>query len=207
MRIRNYICAFALASLGATTAIAQTRTTTQNPITEVDSFRRSVPPEGTDDLNVLKNAPSSEITVKGEKKYAKLVIDIRNNTLYKYDKDGNPLKAYLVATGAKGLRTKPGLRKVSYIDHAPYSGAPTSKRHRNPKPYGKHVIILKVVNPITGEESITTQFVHGNGDESSIGKKNFSRVYKGQKFGYERGIIQRSYPRRFCPFHKPRSRL
>ena len=69
------------------------------------------------------------------------------------------------------MRTKPGLRKVSYIDHAPYSGAPTSKRHRNPKPYGKHVIILKVVNPITGEESITSQFVHGNGDESSIGKK------------------------------------
>ena len=173
MKIRNYIYAFALGGITATTVLTPAHAKiADNTVT--DTFKRSVPPEGTADINVLKNAPSSEVVVKGEKKYAKLVVDIKNNTLYKYDENGNPLKAYLVATGKKGTRTKPRLSIVSHKEDYPYSCAPGSKRSRNPKAYGNHILILNILDPKTGKQSSTGQFVHGNdgkNDEECLGKK------------------------------------
>ena len=149
-------------------AIAQNNTTT----TTTDVFERSVTPEGTTDPKVLANAPSPNIKVKGEAKTAKYVVDIRNNTLYKYDPNGQPLKAYLVATGMEYNRTKPGLRRVSHIEKSPFKYAPSwTKRRKNPRAYGKYVVILDIVDEKTGDLSSIGQFIHGNKDETSIGKK------------------------------------
>lgn len=133
--------------------------------------KNAVTPQGTTDINVLINAPSPQIEVVGKSLYAKLVIDIRNNTLYKYDKNGFPLKAYLVATGARGTRTMPGLRIVTYKERFPYSGAPNSKRALDPYSYGPYIIFLNQVNPKTGRQCSVEQLLHGNGNECSIGKK------------------------------------
>ena len=130
-----------------------------------------VTPQGTDDVWVLVNAPSPQIEVTGKSTYAKLVIDIANNTLYKYDKNGFPLKAYLVATGARGTRTMAGLRIVTYKERFPYSGAPNSKRALDPYSYGPYIIFLNIVDPKTGRQSVVEQLLHGNGNEYSIGRK------------------------------------
>ena len=166
--------ALALGAVTATAVVTPNRAAAQNvtDTIKVDTFERSVPPEGTTNPEVLKNAPSPEVVVKGDTLNARIVVDIRNNTLYKYDKEGNPEKAYLIATGGKYTRTKPGIRRVSHIEHYPYKYAPAgSKRRRNPRAYGKHIIILDIVDPKTGELSRIGQFIHGNKDESSIGKK------------------------------------
>jgi len=138
---------------------------------KIDAPKNTVTPQGTTDTLVLMNAPSPQIEVKGEPLFAKLVIDIRNNTLYKYDKNGFPLKAYLVATGARGTRTRAGLRIVTYKERFPYSGAPNSKRALDPYSYGPYIIFLNVVEPKTGRQYVIEQLLHGNGNEYSIGKK------------------------------------
>ena len=140
-------------------------------IKKIDMPKNAVTPQGTSDIRVLLNAPSPEIKVVGKSLYAKIVVDIRNNTLYKYDEDGFPLKAYLVATGAKGNRTKTGLRIVTYKEKFPYKGAPVStKRIVDPYSYGPYIIFLNRVNPKTGRQTNVDQFLHGNGNEKSIMK-------------------------------------
>lgn len=166
--------ALALGAVTAGAVVTPNRAVAQNvtDTIKVDTFERSIPPEGTTDSTVLAHAPSPQITVKGDTLNARIVVDIQNNTLYKYDKDGNPEKAYLIATGGQYTRTKPGLRRVSHIEHFPYKYAPAgSKRRRNPKAYGKHILILDIVDEKTGELSRIGQFIHGNKDEDSIGKK------------------------------------
>ena len=131
-----------------------------------------VTPEGIEDIRVLINAPSPKIEVMGKSMFAKIVVDIRNNTLYKYDKDGFPLKAYLVATGARGSRTRAGLRIVTYMEKFPYRGAPKNcKRLFDPYSYGPYILFLNAVNPKTGRQTVVDQFLHGNGNEKSIGRK------------------------------------
>ena len=104
--------------------------------------------------------------------FAKIVIDIANNTLYKYDEDGFPLKAYLVATGARGTRTMAGLRIVTHKEKFPYKGAPKEcKRLIDPYSYGPYIIFMNRVNPKTGRQIYVDQFLHGNGNERSIGRK------------------------------------
>ena len=143
----------------------------QNSEIKLDAPKNAVTPQGTTDTLVLINAPSPQIEVLGKSLYAKLVIDIRNNTLYKYDKDGFPLKAYLVATGARGTRTLPGLRIVTHKERFPYIGAPNSKRALDPYSYGPYIIFINQINPVTGRQSSIGQLLHGNGNEYSIGKK------------------------------------
>ncbi len=148
-----------------------------------DTFKRIVSPEGTDDISVLSNAPSPNIVIAGKNKKAAIVVDVDNHTLYHYDKNGKPLKAYLVATGRKGTKradgkilthgtpTEEGISVVSHIEKYPYRTAPrNTKRRQTPGAFGRRALILLKVNPKTGETSSTGQFVHGNGDKSSLGK-------------------------------------
>jgi lipoprotein-anchoring transpeptidase ErfK/SrfK len=139
---------------------------------KINAPKDVVTPQGITDIRVLINAPSPQIEVMGKALLAKIVVDIRNNTLYKYDEDGFPLKAYLVATGARGTRTMPGLRIVTYKEKFPYKGAPKDcKRIFDPYSYGPYIIFLNRVNPKTGKQSYVDQFLHGNGNERSIGRK------------------------------------
>jgi len=143
----------------------------QNIPVKIDCPKMVLPHEGTTDTLFLMNAPCPQVSVNGDDTNAKLVIDIHNNTLYKYDKKGFPLKAYPVATGARGMRTMPGLRIVTYKERFPYSGAPNSKRALDPYSYGPYIIFLNIVDPKTGRQSTVEQLLHGNGNEASIGRK------------------------------------
>lgn len=140
-----------------------------------DSFEYSyinvVPARGTKDINVLKNAPSPDVYVNSELKKATVVVDLSKNILFKYDSDGNPTDAFLVASGKKTTPTSSGLRIVSHVETYPYRSAPRmTKRRRNPSAYGPKIIILNELNAITGEQSSCGEFIHGNNDASSIGK-------------------------------------
>ena len=143
----------------------------KNLIFKMSAPKNIVTSRGVTDLLVLMNAPSPQIKITGKPQLAKLVIDIRNNTLYKYDKNGFPVKAYLVATGAYGTRTMSGLRIVTYKERFPYAGDPTSKRAQDPYSYGPYIIFMNAVNPKTGRQYVVEQLLHGNGSEYSIGKK------------------------------------
>ena len=143
----------------------------QNSKEKLLPAKNTVTSQGTTDVLVLINAPSPQIKVREKSLYAKIVIDIRNNTLYKYDKKGFPLKAYLCATGARGMRTMPGLRVVTYKERFPYSGAPESKRALDPYSYGPYILFLNIVDPRTGRQYVSEQLLHGNGNEYSIGRK------------------------------------
>ena len=143
----------------------------KDTIYKMNPPKNIVTPQGTTNMLVLINAPSPHIKILGKSHFAKLVIDIRNNTLYKYDKSGFPLKAYLVATGARGTRTRAGLRIVTYKERFPYSSDPTSLRAQDPFPYGPYIIFVNVIDPKTGKQSVIQQLLHGNGSEYSIGKK------------------------------------
>lgn len=143
----------------------------KDTIYKMNPPKNIVTPQGTTNMLVLINAPSPHIKILGKSHFAKLVIDIRNNTLYKYDKSGFPLKAYLVATGARGTRTRTGLRIVTYKERFPYSSDPTSLRAQDPFSYGPYIIFVNVINPKTGKQSVIQQLLHGNGSEYSIGKK------------------------------------
>ncbi len=139
-----------------------------------DTFTRVVPdvtPSGINDSLVLKNAPSPIITVQGEKKSAIFVVDLSKNVLYHYDEAGKPQMAYLVASGKPTTPTDKGVRIVSDTETYPYKSAPRStKRYRNPRDYGPRAIILRILDPLTGETKQTGEFIHGNKDASSIGK-------------------------------------
>ncbi len=131
-----------------------------------------VPPEGTSSPEYLAKSPDPSLYYMGEKKNAKFVISVSENVLYYYDNDGNPISAYLVATGKKSTPTYPGVNMVSHVEKYPYSTAPRStKRRRNPSSFGPRTIILDKVDVYTGEKSMTGQFIHGNNDSTSIGKR------------------------------------
>ncbi len=139
--------------------------------TEKDLFIRTVTPQGTDNKNVLKNAPSSLVNIQGKNKNAKFVIDLSINILYKYDNDGNAQNAYLIASGKPSMKTEKGVRIVSHVEKFPYRGAPRrSKRRRHPRAYGPFTIVLNKIDTKTGEESSTGQFIHGTNVPTSIGK-------------------------------------
>lgn len=163
------IAAAALTGLFATTIPANGANLERSPAT--DTFATNdVPPAGTQDSTILANAPSPEVTVKGEIKNATIVVDLTHNVLYKYDKNGKPEIAYSICSGKKSSPTDPGLRVVSHVEVSPFSTAPkTTKRSRNPIAYGPRIIILNVLDPVTGKQSKIGEFIHGNNDENSIG--------------------------------------
>lgn len=127
-----------------------------------DTFERSVTPHGIKDSTALLNAPKPDITIAGEKKKAGIVVDISKNVLYRYDKEGNPVNAYLIASGKKRTPTDKGVRIVTHKEKYPYRGAPRrSKRRRAPKDYGPMIICLNKIDTKTGEQSSTGEFIHG----------------------------------------------
>lgn len=127
---------------------------------------------GTDDVLVLSKAPSPVLTVQGEKKNAKIVVDISKNILYQYDNNGKPITAYLVATGKPKSPTKEIISIVSHVETYPYKSAPRhTKRHRSPRSFGPKAIILDKLDTLKNERINSGQFIHGNNDFSSLGKQ------------------------------------
>jgi lipoprotein-anchoring transpeptidase ErfK/SrfK len=127
-----------------------------------DIFEYSITPQGVKDTSILKLAPKPDIVINGEKKKAGIIVDISTNILYRYDKNGNPINAYLIASGKKSTPTDKGVRIVTHKETFPYRGAPRrSKRRRAPRDYGPMIICLNKIDPKTGEQSSTGEFIHG----------------------------------------------
>jgi len=123
------------------------------------------------DPELLANAPSNKITVAGQEKQARIVVSLSTNKLYLYDENGQAEEVHSVASGAAKTPTHKGLRQVSHIETYPYASANGTKRQKNPKPYGPKILILNIVDPETGKSKGSNgEFIHGNSNESSIGK-------------------------------------
>lgn len=132
--------------------------------------KKILPPTGSTAPEDLAKAPSCNIIVQGKKEKATIVVVLATNTLYQYDKNGKPMIAYSIAKGKKSTPTHKGLRRVLFVDIAPYKKSPGTNRSRNPRPYGPRVIVLEIINPATGETFQTGEFIHGNGDnDTSMG--------------------------------------
>jgi lipoprotein-anchoring transpeptidase ErfK/SrfK len=128
---------------------------------ERDTFERTITPQGVKDTTILRLAPKPDIVINGKKKKAGIVVDLSSNILYRYDKDGNPINAYLIASGKKSTPTDKGVRIVTHKEKFPYKSAIGTKRRRSPRDYGPMVICLKKLDPKTGEQSKTGEFIHG----------------------------------------------
>lgn len=166
MKITNTIRNYTLASIMAITPVMCSRAYALCTAPLADTFEHTVSPaitpQGTDDVNALKSAPSCDITIAGEKHKAGIVVNLRDNILYTYDSEGNPTKAYLVASGKKSTPTPEGIFVVTHKEVYPYRSAPKStKRYKNPRDYGKYIVCLNRVNKETGERKSTGYFVHG----------------------------------------------
>ena len=123
------------------------------------------------DRTILANAPSSQIEVAGKKQNASIVVDLSENRLYRYDKDGKAFEVYQVASGKKTSPTNTGIRRVSHIETYPYTEAPAgTKRRKSPKAYGPKILILTTIDPKTGKDlGSNGEFIHGNNNPASIG--------------------------------------
>lgn len=164
MKIMNSVRVFALSAV----AVAPLLTVpVYSQTVKQDTFEHSIPASGT---NNILSAPSPKVDIAGVEHSAVIVVDLSKNILYKYDESGNPESAYLIASGKKSTPTHTGIRVVTHVESYPYKTAYGTKRKRNPRAYGPNVICLNKVNPKTGEQSQTGQFIHGNNDASSIGK-------------------------------------
>ena len=132
---------------------------------------QEIPPKGTSDPMTLLWAPNPQVTVAGQQHFATIVVDLKNNILYKYDQNGKATEAYLVASGASKTPSTPGLKAVSHIESYPYkSAASTTKRYKKPNDYGPRIICLETVDPTNNERGITGEFIHGNNNPASLGK-------------------------------------
>ena len=79
--------------------------------------------------------------------------------------------AYLIASGKKSTPTDTGIRIVSNIERWPYKTAGlATKRRKNPNDYGPRALILRKIDPKTGETAPTGEFIHGNNNRKSLGK-------------------------------------
>lgn len=144
-----------------------------NQEAKVDTFETTVivPPKGTNEKIALMFAPIPQVEIAGEMKTAKIVVDLNKNILYTYNNNGVAEMAYLIASGKKSTPTDTGIRVVTNIESYPYrTASPNTKRYKNPKDYGPKAIILRKVDPKTGETSPTGEFIHGNNNPKSIGK-------------------------------------
>lgn len=139
--------------------------------TDVFELNKHVPAEGTTHPSIIYGAPDSRIEIQGEYRNAVIVVDLDTNVLYKYDEEGNPEAAYLVASGKPSTPTETGVRVVKWVETYPYRSAGVkSKRYKNPRDYGPKIIVLDKINPKTGETSPTGEFIHGNRNSSTLGK-------------------------------------
>lgn len=156
--------------LSTSTIKSQPNTYFHQPVQDSIEFKNSVLPSGTTNPHVLKSAPNSQIEIQGEIKNASIVVDLSKNILYKYDENGKPECAYLVASGKPQTPTHKGIRIVTHIESYPYRTAPKcTKRYRTPKAFGPNIICLNKIDVTTGEQSQTGEFIHGNNDAQSIG--------------------------------------
>ncbi len=167
MKIMNTMRTFAIAAVAAAPLLS---TPVYSQTQKQDTFEHSIPASGSSKFNALVGAPSAKITIAGVERNAVIVVDLSKNVLYKYDKDGHPETAYLVASGKKSSPTDEGVRIVTHIESYPYKTAYGTKRKRNPKAYGPKIVCLNKIDPKTGVQSNTGEFIHGNNDPSSIGK-------------------------------------
>lgn len=139
---------------------------------EIDDFIVvTAPPEGTSEKDVLAGAPQPNVKIKGQMKTAKFVVDLSKNVLYKYNIQGKPEMAYMIASGKPGTPTSKGVRVVTHTETYPYRTAPAhTKRRRNPSAYGPKIILLNKLDPNTGEISDIGEFIHGNNNFDSLGR-------------------------------------
>ena len=151
--------------IAATPLIANTK-----PI-PFDTFDNEVKVTGSNNPSILHSAPNPNIKINGKNEKAKFVINLTKNTLYKYDSNGTPEMAYLVASGKNSTPTHTGVRVVSHVETFPYQNAPRgSKRRQNPRDYGPKIIILDKIDTANGERSPIGEFIHGNRNSSTLGK-------------------------------------
>lgn len=135
-----------------------------------DTFEKATFPKGTTQSSILANAPSPNVIIQGQPKRASMVVDLNSNILYKYDETGTPIVAYSVASGKKSTPTSSGIRIVTHIEKYPYKSAPrSSKRRKHPIAYGPYIVCLNKLDPKTGAQSSTGEFIHGNNNPASIG--------------------------------------
>lgn len=163
-------CKIGIASVALTSAVMFSQQAFSRTKTEPDTFEYFVTPKGVSDKSELKNAPSPIVTIKGEKHNARIVVDLSTNILYKYNEFGVAENAYKVASGKKSTPTDKGVRIVSHIETYPYKTAYGTKRKKNPRAYGPKILILMKLNPKTGEQTQTGEFIHGNNNVNSLGK-------------------------------------
>ena len=123
-------------------------------------------------IKKIVDAPSPKITINGEEKIATYVVSLKENKLYKYDKNGDSVEAHSIASGKKSSPTHSGIRIVTGVETYPYDKAPKgSKRRANPKAYGPNIIVLSSIDPKTGKIlGSNGEFIHGTSNPSSIGK-------------------------------------
>ena len=139
---------------------------------EIDDFIVvTAPPEGTSEKDVLAGAPNPNVKIQGQMKTAKFVVDLSKNVLYKYNIQGKPEMAYMIASGKPSTPTSKGVRVVTHTETYPYRTAPAhTKRRRNPSAYGPKIILLNKLDPNTGEKSDIGEFIHGNNNFDSLGR-------------------------------------
>ena len=165
-----------LAAAGTLTIGAPARTNSTIPQPKItqniyDTFELSSTGRTTDSI-LLRNAPSPEIKIKGEKKVATLVVDIKNNLLYRYNQIGQAIEAFKMACGKPQTPTPTGISVITRIQEYPYLTSPAwTKRRKNPKDYGPKLVELFVVNPQTGEKYDNGVYIHGTRNPNAIGKK------------------------------------
>lgn len=168
--LRNSLGVFII---GSAVAFTPAPAKAQTIILQKDTFEyeEKIPPEGTTSAKVLDSAPNPKVEINGISQNAVIVVDISKNILYQYDKNGNPVGAFSVASGKNSSPTHTGIRMVSHVETYPYRRAPRStKRRRQPRSFGPNAIILRKVDSSTGETSQTGEFIHGNNNPESIGK-------------------------------------
>lgn len=172
MKILNPVRKFGLACAFSTLVITPAVIAQNNQNAAKDSFVLSkVPPEGTFDKKVLISAPNPFLKIKNENKTAKLIVDLSKNILYKYDVQGKPEAAFLIASGKESTPTHTGVRIVTHKETYPYRSAPRrSKRRRNPNAYGPKIICLNIIDTKTGEQKSTGEFIHGTNHPETLGE-------------------------------------
>lgn len=160
-------------SLAMTAPISVSAQENSHKITnlQTDSFEKNLSARITDSLT-LSQAPSPEITVAGKSKLAAIVVDIKNNILYRYNSRGEAVEAFKTACGAAKTPTPAGISVVTRILEYPYlSLPPWTKRRKNPNDYGPKILELYKVDPKTGASHDTGVYIHGTKNPNAIGKK------------------------------------
>ena len=133
---------------------------------------RIIPEGGTTDAKFMSKAPNPHIVIAGEDKTAVIVVSIKDNLLFKYNKQGKVERVYSVATGKPSTPTKPQVCIVTHKEKHPYRGAPkTTQRWQTPNAFGDYCVCMEIIDTKTGKQRKTGQFLHGTNKPESVGHK------------------------------------